>query len=54
MGVCKKPWNEMTAEEMTTLLKSWFFSKRETFGTNGWETLVGNDTHIHQVDAGEL
>ncbi|KAL3476163.1 hypothetical protein BJX99DRAFT_258677 [Aspergillus californicus] len=54
MGVCEKPWGELTKEEMSMLLRSWFFAPRVTFGDNGWESLVGGDLTIHLVDADHL
>jgi iterative type I PKS product template protein len=53
MGVSEKPWEEMSAREMALLLRSWFFCKRETFGPNGWEKLVGENVHVHKVETGK-
>ncbi|OJJ45029.1 hypothetical protein ASPZODRAFT_27057 [Penicilliopsis zonata CBS 506.65] len=44
---------DVSQETMTDKLKSWFFSPRNTFGTNGWEQLLTN-IHIHTVDADHL
>jgi iterative type I PKS product template protein len=47
------PLKYMTEEEFEIDLKSWFFSKRYTFETNGWEDLVGDNIVVRKVDGGE-
>ncbi|KAL4942696.1 hypothetical protein BDV06DRAFT_221967 [Aspergillus oleicola] len=56
MGVCEpdRPWSSLSDVERSLLLRSWFFAPRETFGSNGWERLVGDDIVIHKVDADHL
>ncbi|KAL4798587.1 hypothetical protein BDV19DRAFT_386069 [Aspergillus venezuelensis] len=55
MGVCEpdRPWSILSDVERGLLLQSWFFAPRETFGSNGWDRLVGGDIVIHKVDAGK-
>ncbi|KAL4778214.1 hypothetical protein BJX76DRAFT_366571 [Aspergillus varians] len=41
---------EMTLDEFERYFNSWFYGRRETFGTNGWETLVGERIAVHTVN----
>lgn len=50
-GSIGKPMSEMTLEDFELEFKSWFFAKRQDFGTNGWEDLLGNNIVVHKVDA---
>ncbi|KAL4958451.1 hypothetical protein BDW69DRAFT_179656 [Aspergillus filifer] len=56
MGVCEpeRPWSVLSDVERGLLLRSWFFAPRETFGSNGWERLVGGEIVIQKVDADHL
>ncbi|KAL4870596.1 hypothetical protein BDV12DRAFT_207611 [Aspergillus spectabilis] len=56
MGVCEggREWEGLREQEMEVLLRSWFFAPRGSFGTNGWEVLLGEDIRIHKVDADHL
>jgi orsellinic acid synthase len=47
-----KPLSEMTLPEFERYFNSWFYGRRERFGTNGWETLLGNHISVHVVDGG--
>jgi hypothetical protein len=42
------------AEDVTTGLRSWFFSERENSGPNGWDRLVGDDIECHTMDTDHL
>ncbi|KAL5342863.1 hypothetical protein BJX70DRAFT_394305 [Aspergillus crustosus] len=56
IGGCEegRGWEGLSEEEMGMLLRSWFFAPRRGFGTNGWETLVGEGITVHTVDADHL
>lgn len=43
----------MSKEEFEIDVKSWFFAKRNQFGTNGWEKFVGDNIVIHKIEAGK-
>ena len=43
---------EMTLPEFERYFNSWFHGRREQFGTNGWETFVGENISVHSVDGG--
>ncbi|KUL85909.1 hypothetical protein ZTR_06423 [Talaromyces verruculosus] len=45
-----KPLGAMTLHEFERYFNSWFYGRREQFGTNGWETLLGNHISVHTVD----
>lgn len=45
---------EMSLDEFERYFNSWFYGRRETFGMNGWETLVGEGISVHTVDGGEF
>ena len=47
-----KPLSEMTLPEFERYFNSWFYGRREQFGTNGWETLLGDHISVHSVDGG--
>ena len=32
---------------------SWFYVRRDQFGTNGWETLLGDNISVYDVDGGK-
>ena len=49
-----KPLDEMDLSDFERYFNSWFYGRREQFGTNGWETLLGDDISVHDVDGGEL
>jgi acyl carrier protein len=48
-----KRLEEMNLQEFERYFNSWFYGKRLHFGTNGWETLLGNHIVVHTVDGGE-
>ncbi|KAG6068345.1 Type I Iterative PKS [Claviceps aff. humidiphila group G2b] len=41
---------EMTLSEFEQYFNSWFYGRREQFGMNGWETLLGDHIAVHCVD----
>lgn len=45
---------EMNLDEFERYFNSWFYGRRETFGMNGWETLVGEGISVHTVNGGEF
>ena len=49
-----KPLDQMQLPEFERYFNSWFYGRREHFGTNGWETLLGDNISVHDVDGGEL
>ena len=49
-----KPLDQMDLSDFERYFNSWFYGRREQFGTNGWETLLGDDISVHDVDGGEL
>ncbi len=49
-----KRLDQMELPDFERYFNSWFYGRREQFGTNGWETLLGDDISVHDVDGGEL
>ena len=49
-----KPLDQMELPEFEIYFNSWFYGRREQFGTNGWETLLGDNISVYDVDGGEL
>ena len=49
-----KPLDQMELPDFERYFNSWFYGRREHFGTNGWETLVGDNISVYDVDGGEL
>ncbi|KAL8749931.1 MAG: hypothetical protein Q9184_006612 [Pyrenodesmia sp. 2 TL-2023] len=49
-----KPLDEMDLPDFTCYFNSWFYGRREQFGTNGCETLLGDKISVYDVDGGEL
>lgn len=49
-----KQLHEMTLDEFEVYFNSWFYGRRSTFGTNGWEDLVGDHIAVHVVDGGKF
>jgi hypothetical protein len=47
-----KKLNEMVLPEFEVYFNSWFYGRRQTFGTNGWEDLLGDHISVHVVDGG--
>ena len=47
-----KSLDEMTLDEFEQYFNSWFYGRRKQFGTNGWETLLGDHISVHCVDGG--
>ncbi|KAG6016599.1 Type I Iterative PKS [Claviceps pusilla] len=45
-----KTLDEMTLPEFEQYIQSWFYGRREQFGMNGWETLLGDHIAVHCVD----
>ncbi|KAG5929991.1 Type I Iterative PKS, partial [Claviceps sorghi] len=41
---------DMTLTEFEQYFNSWFYGRREQFGMNGWETLLGDHIAVHCVD----
>jgi iterative type I PKS product template protein len=49
-----KPLSEMVLPEFERYFNSWFYGRREQFGTNGWEDLLGDHISVHVVDGGQF
>lgn len=49
-----KRLEEMNLDEFERYFNSWFYGRREQFGTNGWEDLLGPNISVHVVDGGKL
>ena len=47
-----KTLEEMTLSDFKDYFNSWFYGRRERFGPNGWETLLGHHVLVHAVDGG--
>ncbi|KAF2680034.1 putative polyketide synthase [Lentithecium fluviatile CBS 122367] len=45
-----KPLAEMNLEEFQHYFNSWFYGRRDQFGTNGWEEFVGEHVEVYDVD----
>ena len=50
----EKPLSEMMLPELEHYFTSWFYGRREDFGPNGWETLLGDHVVTHCVDGGSF
>ncbi len=48
-----KRLDEMELPDFTRYFNPWFYGRRERFGTNGWETLLGDDISVYDVDGGK-
>jgi iterative type I PKS product template protein len=48
-----KPLSEMDIEDFKHYFNSWFYGRRDQFGSNGWEKFVGEHVEVHDVDGGE-
>jgi hypothetical protein len=48
-----KPLSEMDIEDFKHYFNSWFYGRRDQFGSNGWERFVGEHVEVHDVDGGE-
>jgi iterative type I PKS product template protein len=53
VDIGKKP-EDMSLVDFERYINSWFHGRREHFGTNGWEDLVGDNISVHVVDGGEF
>lgn len=40
-------------EDPETGMKSWFYSKRNAFGPNGWDKLVGGEVNCHVIEGAD-
>lgn len=49
-----KPLDQMELPDFEHYFNSWFYGRREQFGTNGWETLLGDNISVYDIDGGEL
>lgn len=49
-----KSLDQMELPDFERYFNSWFYGRREQFGTNGWETLLGDNISVYDVDGGEL
>lgn len=49
-----KQVDQMELPEFERYFNSWFYGRREQFGTNGWEELLGDGISVYDVDGGEL
>ena len=47
-----KKLHEMTLDEFERYFNSWFYGRRDQFGTNGWEDLLGENISVYDVDGG--
>ncbi|KAL3481051.1 hypothetical protein BJX99DRAFT_254029 [Aspergillus californicus] len=45
-----KTMHEMDLDEFERYFNSWFYGRREQFGMNGWEDLVGERIAVHTVN----
>ncbi|RHZ45579.1 uncharacterized protein CDV56_100464 [Aspergillus thermomutatus] len=45
-----KRLEEMDLQDFERYFNSWFYGRRLQFGTNGWETLLGDHIEVHTVD----
>ncbi|KAL6237535.1 hypothetical protein BDW75DRAFT_238322 [Aspergillus navahoensis] len=45
-----KTMYEMNLDEFERYFNSWFYGRREQFGTNGWEDLLGDHIAVHTVN----
>lgn len=43
---------EMTLQQYEAHSRSWFYGRRQHFGTNGWEALLGPEISVHTIDGG--
>ena len=49
-----KPLDQMELSDFEHYFNSWFYGRRNKFGTNGWEDYLGENISVHEVDGGEL
>ena len=49
-----KPLDQMELPDFERYFNSWFYGRRQQFGTNGWETLLGDHISVYDVDGGEF
>ena len=49
-----KPLDQMELPDFERYFNSWFYGRRQQFGTNGWETLLGDNISVYDVDGGEF
>ena len=49
-----KSLDQMELPDFERYFNSWFYGRREQFGTNGWETLLGDNISVYDVDGGKL
>lgn len=45
---------DMNLEDFKHYFNSWFYGRRETFGSNGWEEFVGQHVRVYDVDGGKF
>ena len=45
---------DMDIDEFQEYFNSWFYGRREQFGTNGWEHYLGEGIDVHDVEGGEF
>nr|ASU91360.1 polyketide synthase [Ramalina conduplicans] len=45
-----KRLDQMDLMDFQRYFNSWFYGRREHFGTNGWEDLLGQNISVHDVD----
>ncbi|CAD6591690.1 MAG: polyketide synthase pks13 [Alectoria sarmentosa] len=45
-----KPLDQMELPDFERYFNSWFYGRRQQFGTNGWETLLGDNISVYDVD----
>ena len=49
-----KSLDQMELLDFQRYFNSWFYGRREQFGTNGWETLLGDNISVCDVDGGKF
>ena len=48
-----KALGDMDLADFQHYFNSWFYGRRDTFGSNGWEEFVGEHVRVYDVDGGE-
>ncbi len=49
-----KSLDQMELPDFERYFNSWFYGRRSQFGTNGWETLLGDNISVYDVDGGKF
>ena len=48
-----KSLDQMDLSDFERYFNSWFYGRREHFGTNGWEDFLGDNISVYDVDGGK-